>query len=355
MRVPAISLCLVVCVVVGCGAAEGGESGTAAESSSGASTGGSSGATVTTTGGATSTSGGETTATTSGAASSSGAGDSSSGSGGESTGAGSTGSTGGDGVIVVEGLSHPEAIAHDLVDDVYLISNINGAPDAVDDNGFISRVLPDGTIEALTFIDGGDDTVVLDAPKGMVIVDDTLWVADITRVRKFHRVSGLPLGEVVIDGAVFLNDLAADAEGNIFVSDTGSNIIHAIDTKDQPAVMLVSPAVFGPNGLWVHADRLYLATYNDTKIFSVTLDVPVAFPEVTLAVGQLDGLVHLEDGDWLVSSWEAPGVLRVSADFGTVTTQVADLSSPADIAVDEGRKLILIPRLLEDRAEFHPL
>ena len=352
MRVAAIPLSLVVCMVTGCGAAEGGESGTTAESSSGASTGASSGATVTpTTGEAASTSGGETTATTSGAASSSGSGASSGGSGEDSTGAGSTG---GDGVIVVEGLSHPEGIAHDLVDDVYLISNINGAPDAVDDNGFISRVLPDGTIEALTFIDGSDDTVVLDAPKGMVIIDDTLWVADITRVRKFDRVSGLPLGEVVIDGAVFLNDLAADAGGNIFVSDTGSNIIHAIDTKDQPAVMLASPAVFGPNGLWVHADRLYLATYNDNKIFSVTLDVPVAFPEITLAVGQLDGLVHLDDGDWLVSSWEAPGVLRVSADFSTVTTQVADLSSPADIAVDEGRKLILIPRLLEDRAEFHP-
>jgi len=46
-------------------------------------------------------------------------------------------------------------------------------------------------------------------------------------------------------------------------------------------------------------------------------------------------------------------LLRVAADFSAVSTQVADLSSPADITVDEGRKRILIPRLLEDRAEFH--
>ena len=60
-------------------------------------------------------------------------------------------------------------------------------------------------------------------------------------------------------------------------------------------------------------------------------------------------------GDWLVSFWVLPGVLRITPDFATVTTQVADLGSPADIAVDEGRNRLLIPRLLEDRAEFHPL
>ena len=297
----------------------------------------------------------------------SGTGEAGSGSGGAETGTpttdgpaatsstGSTGeTTGGDAIIIVEGLSHPESIAHDLMDDVYFISNINGAPDGVDDNGFISRVLPDGTIDALAFIDGAAADVSLDAPKGMVIIEDTLWVADITRVRKFDRVSGAALGEVVIDGSLFLNDLAADAAGHLYISDTGANILYTIDLAEKPSVLLASPAIFGPNGLFVHADRLYLATYDDTKIFSTALGIPVALPEKSLDVGQLDGLVRLSDGDWLVSSWALPGVLRVAADFGEVTTQIADLSSPADIAVDEGRKRILIPRLLADRAEFHP-
>lgn len=345
-----------------CGASEGGGSSPTATGSTGAtvatgdtstSTGTSDGPkpttgepTGTSTGGdpGTGATTGETTGATTG---------NSGGSSGGSTG-GSTGeSTGGDAVIVVEGLSHPESIVHDLVDDVYFISNINGAPDGVDDNGFISRVLPDGTIDALAFIDGASADVVLDAPKGLVIVDDTLWVADLTRVRKFHRITGAPLGEVVIEGSVFLNDLAADAAGNLYISDTGGNILYTIDTQDQPSVMLASPAIFGPNGLFVHADRLYLATYDDTKIFSTALDLPVALPEATLDFGQLDGLVRLGDGDWLVSSWALPGVLRVAADFSAVSTQVADLSSPADITVDEGRKRVLIPRLLEDRAEFH--
>jgi len=349
---------LSLCISTACGEGKPDQTGTASETSSGS---------TSTTDASTSTT---TTPTTGEPGSSSGgpgssAGSSSTGStdgttaeatSGSTASSGSTGeSTGGDGVIVVEGLSHPESILHDLVDDIYLISNINGAPDAVDDNGFISRVLPDGTIEALTFIDGADDTVTLDAPKGMAILGDELWVTDITRVRKFDRVTGAPLGEVVIQGSGFLNDLAADPQGNLYVSDTGTNLLHKIDAQEKHSLLLASPAIFGPNGLWVHEDRLYLATFDDTKLFSVTLDIPVAFGEIALEVGQLDGLVRLADGDWLVSSWEAPGVLRVAADFSGATTQVPDLSSPADFAVDEGRKRILIPRLLEDRAEFHPL
>lgn len=345
---------LSLCIYTACGEGKPGEAGSASETSSGSTS-----TTDASTGTTTTPTTGEPGSSTGGSGSS---GSTSTGSTGGSTTEGSTGSTGGstgsstggDAVIVVEGLSHPESILHDLVDDIYLISNINGAPDAVDDNGFISRVLPDGTIEALTFIDGADDTVTLDAPKGMAILGDELWVADITRVRKFDRVTGAPLGEVAIDGSGFLNDLAADPQGNLYISDTGTNLLHKIDAQEKHSLLLASPAIFGPNGLWVHEDRLYLATFNDTKLFSVTLDIPVAFGEITLDVGQLDGLVRLADGDWLVSSWEAPGVLRVAADFSGATTQVPDVSSPADFAVDEGRKRILIPRLLEDVAEFHP-
>lgn len=349
MRRTMFTFSLAFGVFAACGDGKGSGSGTTGSTSTGEGTSGTTGEPLTTTTEV-------PTGTTTGEASSTGTTTGTSGAttSGSTTEASTGETTGGDPVVVVMGLSHPESIVHDLADDVYFISNINGAPDAVDDNGFISRVLPDGTIDALTFVDGASAELVLDAPKGMVLIGDTLWVADLTRVRKFDRVTGAPLGEVVIDGSVFLNDLAADDEGNIFVSDTGSNILHTIDTQEKASVLLASPAIFGPNGLFVHAGQLYVATYNDTKIFSTGLKLPVALPEIALDVGQLDGLVRLSDGDWLVSSWELPGVLRVAADFGAVSTQVADLSSPADIAVDEGRKRILIPRLLEDRAEFHP-
>src|SRR5437764_1461290 len=47
-------------------------------------------------------------------------------------------------LTVVEGFLTPESVLHDPVQDIYFVSNINGSPTAKDNNGFISRVRPDG-------------------------------------------------------------------------------------------------------------------------------------------------------------------------------------------------------------------
>lgn len=267
-------------------------------------------------------------------------------------------STGEGPAIVVEGLARPESILHDTVDDVYLISSINGAPDGVDDDGFISRVLPDGTVDQLRFIDGADADVELDAPKGMAIVDEVLYVADITSVRKFDRVTGEPLGSVEIPGAVFLNDLVASPFARVYVSDTGANALHLIDVNNIDAVELIleTPELAGPNGLVYAGEFLQVVNYNGSSLFQVALAGASANVVAEFEFGALDGLVSVADG-LMVSSWDeqAPGVYHVSQDFTTVTPVVAGISSPADIEVDLGRNVLLIPNMLADRAEFWPL
>ena len=79
-------------------------------------------------------------------------------------------------VIVVEVFLTPESVLHDPAQDIYFVSNINGSPTAKDNNGFISRVRPDGAVENLKFIEGGHGGVTLNAPKGLAIRGDTLWV-----------------------------------------------------------------------------------------------------------------------------------------------------------------------------------
>ncbi len=96
-------------------------------------------------------------------------------------------------------------------DDVYLVSNINGAPLDKDGNGFISRLAPDGSVLDLKWIDGGAPGVALDAPKGMAIAGGVLYVADITELRMFDASSGEPMGSVEVPGSTFLNDVAAGA------------------------------------------------------------------------------------------------------------------------------------------------
>src|SRR5258705_1171836 len=79
--------------------------------------------------------------------------------------------------LTVPGFSTPESVLHDSAQDIYFVSNINGAPTAKDNNGFISHVLPDGAIENLKFIECVRDGVTLNGPKGLPLTGDPFWVA----------------------------------------------------------------------------------------------------------------------------------------------------------------------------------
>ena len=122
---------------------------------------------------------------------------------------------------VVEGFKHPESVKYDPGLNVWYVSNINGDPFAKDNNGFISRLKADGSVDSLEFIAGGRNGVTLNGPKGMALVGDTLWVADIDAVRGFDRRTGAPLASVDLKGqARFLNDIAAGPDA-LYVTDSG--------------------------------------------------------------------------------------------------------------------------------------
>nr|AYM52216.1 hypothetical protein [Nannocystis pusilla] len=255
--------------------------------------------------------------------------------------------------IVVEGFSHPESILIDPLDGVYLVSNIGGNPDAVDDNGFISRVLPDGTVEELQWISGETGDFTLDAPKGMAIVGDTLYVADITAVRKFDRVTGEHLGDIEVEGAAFLNDLSPDADGNVYVSDTNTQSIHKIDPQDAVSLLITDDALAGPNGLSVEGEVLHVVGFNGQDIWRMGLVDPMPYSIALLPQGGLDGIVRTSSG-YLVSSWDAEAVyFRSDILQRDVEIVVEGIGSPADIDYDSANSRVLVPRLLADTIEFH--
>ena len=101
-------------------------------------------------------------------------------------------------VATVDSLQTPESVLWDATTDMYFVSNINGNPSVKDNNGFISRVKPDGVIDSLHFIQGGRGGVTLNAPKGLAVRGDTLWVTDIDAVRAFSARTGAPIASTVI-------------------------------------------------------------------------------------------------------------------------------------------------------------
>lgn len=256
--------------------------------------------------------------------------------------------------IVVQnvGLQTPESILYDSRADVYLVSNINGNPTAVDGNGFISRVSPSGKMLALKWIDGTKPGVTLNAPKGMAIVGSTLYVSDITAVRMFDRLSGKFKGAIDIPGATFLNDLAAGRDGSVYLSDSGlkpdfspsgTDAIYKIDSKGKVTAIAKSPDLHSPNGVAVLPNGKVVVVSFAKPGELYTLGASGQKENIrALPAGQLDGVEVLPDGALLVSSWEASVVYRVERD-GTVKVVLKDVPSPADIGYDSRRNRVLIP------------
>ena len=253
------------------------------------------------------------------------------------------------------GLQTPESILHDRSIDIYLVSNINGNPAAVDDNGFISMVAPDGRVLALKWIDGEATDITLNAPKGMAIASGTLYVADITAVRMFDLRTGRPKGAIDLPGAQFLNDVAAGPDGSIYVTDTRADAVFRIDGAGRVTTLVRGGGLNRPNGVTVRPDgRLIVVSAAEEGEVYLVDQQGQRQTTARLPRGGLDGVVLLQGGALLVSSWGASAVYRVDPS-GRADVVVDNVPSPADIDYDVARGRVLIPILTRHSLVFAPL
>ncbi len=252
------------------------------------------------------------------------------------------------------GLNTPECAIHDEKADVYIVSNINGNPLGKDKAGFISRVAPSGKILELKWIDGSAEGVTLNAPKGLAIVGDTLYAADVNVIRKFHRVTGKATGVIEIKDSSFLNDLASGPDGKVYVSDTGfggekdpveASAVYEIGPDDSIKALSRGAEVPNPNGLLVTAGGLLVCTWNSGELLWASAKEGRERLVAKLPKNQLDGIVADKDGSLLITSWAGECVYRHS-DKGT-SIAVEGLKEPADPGWDAKRGRLLIPHFKE--------
>ena len=270
--------------------------------------------------------------------------------------------------LTVAGFSTPESVLHDSAQDVYFVSNINGSPTAKDNNGFISRVRPDGAIENLKFIEGGRAGVTLNAPKGLAVLGDTLWVTDIDIVRAFNARTGAPLDSVKPDSsAVFLNDIVIASTGAIYITDTGirfddvGNVLHPgpdrvfrIGPDRKVTVAARGDSLGWPNGITVDpvGKRFIIVSFGPAKSVLAWKPGDRAPRVVAKGVGGFDG-VEVIGGKIVVSSWTDSSITRF--DSTRATKIISGVPSPADIGYDAKRNRVLIPVFTGNRIEIWQL
>jgi DNA-binding beta-propeller fold protein YncE len=270
-------------------------------------------------------------------------------------------------------LKNPESVDYASKQNVLFVSNMNGKPDQKDQNGFISKVSPsNGSIIELNWITG------LNAPKGIAISNDNskLYVADITDLVQIDIASGKIIKRFNAPGSSFLNDVVADNQGNIYVSDTDTNTIYKLDTNLDNSTTsssglqawLQNPQLNGPNGL--HIDN------NKNKLIVVSIG-PVSKPiggiEVidmknktitnlgeqgtTSPLGGLDGIESdASNTHYYVTDNPAGKVYAVNAD-GTGYQTLIDLHTQgaADLGSIPGQSTIIIPLTQDNKLVAYKL
>jgi hypothetical protein len=266
-------------------------------------------------------------------------------------------------MTVRDSFKTPESVLYDAAADIYLVTNINGAPTTKDDNGFISKVSPDGHVIALKFIDGSADSVTLNAPKGMGIHGDTLFVADIDAIRMFDRSTGHPLGAMEVRGATFLNDVDAWRDGTLWFTDSGLKADFSASGTDAiyrrgtsgPTHQVAHGADLGrPNGILADSSGATVVTFGSGEAYHVDFQghrTALAKPPH----GQLDGVVRLADGTLLISSWEDSSVVGMKPGEAMYMMVQQGIESPADIGFDTKRHRLLVPSFNGNRVEIRPM
>jgi sugar lactone lactonase YvrE len=242
-------------------------------------------------------------------------------------------------------LQIPESVYFDEVNNVIFVSNINGKPTEKDGDGYISKLLPDGTISATKWITG------LNAPKGMGVYNGKLFVTDIDRIAEIDIKGSKIIRFYEFPEAKFLNDIDIDSKGAVYISDMMSARIYRI-YEGKTEVWLDDEMLSNPNGLYVEGNELLIGC---KKI--VRADISTGkFTEWLNGTGGIDGLEATGDGRYLFSDWQG-NVYLVNKDKSiekVLDTTPAGINA-ADIEFIPSKKLLLVPTFGDNRVMAYEL
>ncbi|WP_022950071.1 SMP-30/gluconolactonase/LRE family protein [Methylohalobius crimeensis] len=269
---------------------------------------------------------------------------------GISTGAAAEAETPKEEVKKVTGLRNPEsAVGH--LDGRIFVSEI-GEFDK-DGDGKITVIMPDGGKEVLA---GG-----LDDPKGIDLWNDTLYVADKTRVMKITldgKTSVFADAEDFPNRPEFLNDIEIDDEGNVYVSDsgkedgTGSGIYRIDQDGEVTRILAEKRGIQRPNGLLLDGiNALLVADFGTGELFRLDL-IRGKVIDLNSGLGGTDGLVRDSRGYLYVSDWKGGKVWRLVEPSSPPQLMKTDYQSAADIALAPDGRYLLVPDMKAGELHF---
>ncbi|MGJ1194730.1 SMP-30/gluconolactonase/LRE family protein [Sphingobacterium spiritivorum] len=212
------------------------------------------------------------------------------------------------------------------------VSLIDGGGSERDGKGGVALLHTDGTVKDKDWATG------MNAPKGLGLYNNKLYVADIDHVVVVDAQSGKLLEKIPVPDATFLNDIAIDAKGTVYVSDTRLGTVFKL-TNHKPEVFL--EVVQSANGLLVVGDNLLILA--GPELWSVNTQTK---EKQIIAEGFEhggDGIEAVGNGDYIVTCW--PGVVyyvKADGNFEKLLDVEGEFNT-ADLGYDAKKKIVYIP------------
>jgi sugar lactone lactonase YvrE len=217
------------------------------------------------------------------------------------------------------------------VKDILYISLIDGAGWTADGKGGVGKLSRDGKIIDTLWITG------LNAPKGMGMAGNRLYVADMNEVVIIDIQNGKIEKKLKIDSAKGLNDITVNDKGIVYVSDSRGAKIWRLEND---IVSLYLDSTNGVNGLKAAGDDLYIGW---DKSF-VKANSQKQITKIAQVLQQIDGIEPIGNGDFILTAWVGY-IWYVHAD-GTVETLLEtqlQKKNTADIGYDQQKKIVYVP------------
>ena len=254
-----------------------------------------------------------------------------------------------------DGFVGPESVVFDAAHNQFYVSNMGTfGSGATPDDGFISRVSPEGKIIELKWVTGLDD------PKGLALANGKLYVGDNPGMAEIDVAAGKLMAWHKPDdgGKGDFNDCTADEAGNVYVcSGRLGTVFRLSGGKFAPWFKLDRSKTGGLNGLKAEKDRLLLGGWSlrgaDGKEqlghISTVAYADQAFGRIgDQPVCHVDGLEPDGKGGYTVTDWLLGDVFHVTAD-GKKTPLLQLGRGTADHTYLADKKLLVIPQMVESK------
>jgi hypothetical protein len=230
-------------------------------------------------------------------------------------------------------LKVPESVLYDEGNKVLYVSNIDGTdPWGKDGKGSIGKVSLYGKIIAAEWVSG------LNAPKGMALYKNKLYAADLDNLVVIDVIAGKIIETIKVEGADGLNDVSADKDGVIYVTDSKAKKLFRVENGKA---VLYLENLKGPNGVLVDKEELYVL--DNGGMYKVGKDKSTTMITDGME-GGTDGIENVSGNEYIVSCWGGV-IYYVNADGSKeklLDTRESKINS-ADIGYDAKNRLVYVP------------